>query len=173
MAVTYQQTDTASDLSGNIMEVGGDGAAGSVSLAAASGGGTATLSFFTPPGLPGTDGATGNYTIEINMTVANTGCNCDVRLHRVNSAGTRQTSSSFSTPQAASVALKTFTFTAQSLGTWTSGDRLELEVRDTNTNAHGSAQGFTWDTDTTNAEVITPFTAPVIVVKPLSALGVG
>jgi hypothetical protein len=78
-----------------------------------------------------------------------------VTLHRVNSAGTIQTSSSLSAEQTATAGVKTFTFSSQSLGTWASGDRLRVDYRYRNA-AHGG-QSFDAAHGGTDNEVVAPW----------------
>lgn len=163
MTATYILNETTSDLTGgggnfnvtlptsaaipNVLSVGGNP--------------TDYGSAFTASGVPGTDGATGDYTVEMNVTTANSDVEISVQLHRVNSSGTVQTSSSVSATQSgATTGVKTFTFTNQSLGTWASGDRLRVDYIGNRVTGHGTQQ-VVIGTQSTNAEVVTPFgTAP-------------
>jgi hypothetical protein len=111
---------------------------------------------FTESGIPGIDGATGNYTIRINVTTGNTNFQLAVQLNRVNSSGTVQTSSSLSAEQQGTAGVKTFNFTSLNLGSWVAGDRLRIDYRFRTTNTHGT-NSLSFGTNTTDEQVDTPF----------------
>jgi hypothetical protein len=94
--------------------------------------------------------------VEMAVATGNTNVQLSVTLHRVNSAGTIQTSSSASAEQTATAGVKTFTFTSQSLGTWATGDRLRVDYTYRNS-AHGG-QSFDAAHGGTDNEVIAPWT---------------
>src|SRR2546425_1547754 len=115
---------------------------------------------FTKAGEPGLSGATGNYTVEMNVTVANSNIQLSAAVARVNSAGAQQAISSFTAEQSAgTTGVKTFSFTGTDLGTWTSGDRLRVSYKVRNTVA--SVQSVTIGTGTTNTEATAPWTVGV------------
>lgn len=165
MAKTYQLSDTASsDLAiTDALLAGGDGATGSLSLSASSGGGTASQIFATEPGEPGYSGATptGTLTVNVNLTSVASGTSYQVILRRITSAGAVATSVS-STFGTATLGTHAVAFTNPALGTWASTDRLRVEVVCRNDNAHGGSKGFTFETDTVNAAVTTQFPAGAV-----------
>ena len=115
---------------------------------------------FTKAGEPGLSGATGNYTVEMNVTVANSNIQLSAAVARVNSAGTQQAISAFTAEQSAgTTGVKTFSFTGTDLGTWASGDRLRVSYKVRNTVA--SVQSVTLGTGTTSAEATAPWTVGV------------
>lgn len=123
--------------------------------------GPSNLSYYytTPTGNPGTGGATGNYTIVLNVSSSTNNTQARVNVHRVNSSGAIQNSATISAYQStATTGDKTYTFTSQSLGTWAAGDRLAVQVDVQNQSAHGGASGPTFDFTATNTRVDTPFT---------------
>src|SRR5213594_3058095 len=89
---------------------------------------------YTKAGVPGAAGVTGDYYINNYVTTANSNIMFSVAVARVNSSGVQQGSpSSFTAEQAMSLGQKYFTFTGQSLGTWSAGDRLRVTYRFRNT----------------------------------------
>lgn len=117
---------------------------------------TEKSSAWTEPGEPSAAGATGDFTVECNVTTGNTDAYLSIQIHRVNSAGTIQNSSSVSSEQQATAGLKTFTFSAQSLGTWASGDRLRVDYWARNASTMTTAN-ISIEHGTTSAEVIAPW----------------
>lgn len=116
---------------------------------------------YTDIDIPSFKGASGDYTVEINVTSANSSLNLQVELARINSSGTVQGTPVVSTTQSASTTgVKTFTFTNPALGTWTTGNRLRVGYSAINTQAHGGNQALQIGTGTTDEEVITPFGPP-------------
>jgi hypothetical protein len=165
MTTTYRRTNTDSGLTGGqdfnkavLFPANDTTGSQSISLGNQE---TRTSRAFTDVGVPGTAGVTGTYTVEQETLVGNTNVVLAVTLHRVNSAGTIQTSSALSAEQTATAGTKTFTFTNLSLGTWAAGDRLRIDYRYRNA-AHGS-QNFTVTHGGTNNEVVAPWTlaAPI------------
>jgi len=115
---------------------------------------------FTKAGEPGLSGVTGNYTVEMNVTVANSNIQLSAAVARVNSAGAQQAISSFTAEQSAgTTGVKTFSFTGIDLGTWASGDRLRVSYK--LRNAVASVQSVTIGTGTTSAEATAPWTVGV------------
>jgi hypothetical protein len=110
---------------------------------------------WTDTGVPGTDGATGSYSVEVYVNTANTDITMYTRLARVNSSGTVQTESDAATTQSTSAGLHTFNFTDLNLGTWASGDRLRVQYTFINA-SHGN-QSCQIQTNTTDTEVATPY----------------
>jgi len=139
--------------------------AGSIVVTIASG--TTEVSYgYTPVGNPGTNGATGDYTVEINVTVKNGKIDGSVQVHRVNSSGAVQSSSSVTSAQTLSVVqVYTFNLNSVDLGTWAAGDRLRVDYRFTETGGHGD-QDVTIGTGTTSEEVVAPFTGESSSVSP-------
>jgi hypothetical protein len=111
---------------------------------------------WTDTGVPGTDGATGSYSVEVYVNTANTDITMYTRLARVNSSGTVQTESDAATTQSTSAGLHTFNFTDLNLGTWASGDRLRVQYTFINA-SHGN-QSCQIQSNTTDTEVATPYT---------------
>lgn len=112
----------------------------------------------TNANMPSTNGSTGNYTIEVNVTQANSSLYLSVQVHRINSTGTIQTSSSTSSEQQlSSTGVKTFTFTSLDLGTWASGDRFLVYYNLRNADTK-NAQATYFGTGTTSEEHVTPWT---------------
>src|SRR5881396_1821814 len=156
----YVLRSTNSDLSGGLdfnRELNpGTETAGSIAVSVAAGA-TEDSFGFTRAGQPGVSGITGNYIVEMNVTVANANILLSTAVARVNSVGVLQTLSGFSAEQSAgSTGVKTFSLTSVNLGTWSSGDRLKVYYRFRNTAA--SAQSVTLQTGTTSAEAMAPWT---------------
>jgi hypothetical protein len=171
MAITYFQLSTTSDLTGP----GGTGGTTRhlVASGTAGGGDTALISgnmnsglfcnqnFFTPSGAPGVDGATGNYSVAVRCTAASVGetVNFRVFLARYNAAGVLQ-GSEVEAPGGSQTAIasttRTFTWTAQSLGTWAAGDRLLTRVQITNSSGSMN-QTATINVDSSADTIVTPF----------------
>jgi len=156
----YALRSTNSDLSGGLdfnRELNpGTETAGSIAVSVAAGA-TEDSFGFTRAGQPGVSGITGNYIVEMNVTVANANILLSTAVARVNSVGVLQTLSGFAAEQSAgSTGVKTFSLTSVNLGTWSSGDRLKVYYRFRNTAA--SAQSVTLQTGTTSAEAMAPWT---------------
>lgn len=160
MATTYVLKAANSDLTGGAdftKEISaGTEAAGSITVSVAKSATEDSLGF-TPANVPSTDGITGNYTAEVNVTTGSTDIQISVAVARVNSAGTQQSISSFTAEQTGSAGVKTFSLSSINLGTWASGDRLKVVYRFRNTNTM-SARSVTIETGTTDAEVVSPWT---------------
>jgi len=161
MAQTYYQRDTASDLS-----VAGANANNQLltstttpnTLAIGMGkGGTSFIYFWTEPAVPGAAGSTGNYTVTCNVTVGATSANISAQLFRVSSSGTVQSTGTLSAEQALTAGIKTFNFTALSLGTWTAGDRLRALINFINLSAH-QTDSCTIGLNSADEYVLTPWT---------------
>src|SRR2546425_1975285 len=88
---------------------------------------------FTKASVPGTTGVTGDYLLLIWVTTGNSNIQLSTAVARVNSSGIQQATSLFSSEVPASSGQKSFTFTAPTLGTWSSGDRLRITYRFRNT----------------------------------------
>lgn len=97
--------------------------------------GTYTFFFVAPAGEPGAAGITGDYKINLNLSATSlTAGSLALTLYRYNSAGVLQTTGSTqSTTSVTAGGIKSFTWTAQSLGTWAAGDRLVIKGVVTNT----------------------------------------
>lgn len=161
MARLYFFSSVDSDLTGGadfnkaLLPSRSTGNTGLISIAQAV---TETSYAFTPALHPGTAGTvTGTYTVEVDITTANSNMFLSIQLHRINSAGTVQTSSAASTENnITTTGIKTFTFTALSLGTFTSTDRLRVNFICRNSALHSSS---TFAIGYDNSDIITPFVA--------------
>lgn len=124
---------------------------------------TETSYGFTPPLDPSTSGTTGDYTVNVDVTTANSNHFLSIVLNRVNSAGTVQTSSTASAENnITTTGIKTFTFTNLNLGTWTSGDRLRVDYRFRNSGMNNQTSAI--GVDDPDCNIITPFTVRGFVV---------
>jgi hypothetical protein len=99
-------------------------------------GGTQTISFYTPPGLPGLFGnVTSNLFFQYQITTANNNVSARVTFRRINSAGVVQTSSAATASISfGTTGVKQFTLTGVSLGTFLATDRVRIDVLATNGN---------------------------------------
>lgn len=168
MARTFRFANSVSDLT-----LGGafthellDTAAGTDQITAASGGGTNDGLFATGIGIPGIGGATGDYTVVLNVSTAASGTEARVTVSRYNAgfqASVNLNAGAYTST--ATTGDKTFTGTGVNLGTWAAGDRLVVTVNVRNTNAHGGAAGPTFDHTATNARVDTPFSSGVTAIN--------
>lgn len=148
MARRYFLVDLTSDLSGGAQNdyiLPAPNSTGTLSETVASLA-TDILYFFTPALHPNYVGAlTGTYTFIVNVTTANSSLRISSQLHRINSSGTVQTSSSQTAEQTPSATgTYTFTFTSISLGTWAATDRLrvDFDIRNTAHSNQTMAIGF-------------------------------
>jgi hypothetical protein len=120
---------------------------------------------FTEALHPGTKASvTGDFTVKVKITTGNVNANIAITLHRVDSAGTIQTSSSTTANQAASAGTKTFTLTSVNLGTFAETDRLRVDYRMT-----GIAMGavtITLATEDPDCYIETPFNARFFTASP-------
>lgn len=172
MAKTYRLTSTA-----NAILINGTQTAHTLTTGAGSGtevllapqaSGQVTRYFLTDTASdPGSSGATGDYSVVLNVSVAASGTTLAVRLHRLDSAGTSLQESSLSSSQsAATTGDKTFSFTAQNLGTWGATNLFAIFVVVTNTNSHGGDAGPTLNLAAANTRVDTPFGSTTFTAKP-------
>jgi hypothetical protein len=168
MARIYYFSSVVSDLSGGAdfssyfyPNPGASGNTGSISIAQAA---TEVSYGFTPVLHPGAAGTvTGDYTVDVDITTANTNIFLAIQLHRINSAGTVQTSSAASAEQQLSTAtLYTFTFASLSLGTFASTDRVRIDFRIRNNAAH-TTQSFAIGYP--NTDIVTPWAARFSVIS--------
>jgi hypothetical protein len=114
---------------------------------------------FADVGQPDDDGITGDYTVEVNVLgIGLATINLSAAVARVNSAGVQQAISAFAAEQSGLPGIKTFSFTAINLGTWTAGDRLKVVYRFRNTLAIAGSLDI--QTGTTDAQIIAPWTIP-------------
>lgn len=111
---------------------------------------------YTPSGDPGTDGSTGTYTVTVVPNTTDSTLTLYVQLHRINSAGTVQQSSTLSAGQTLA-ATRTYTFSSLDLGTWASGDRLRMDFSQEGTGAHGNATAD-YSIGSTGTRIETPWT---------------
>ena len=120
---------------------------------------------FTEPLHPGTKASvTGDYTVRVKVTVGNANANIAITLHRINSAGTIQASSTTTANQAASAGTKTFTLTSVNLGTFAETDRLRVDYR--MTGILMGAVTITLATEDPDCYIETPFNARFFVTSP-------
>lgn len=158
MAQTFYLGSTASDLTGGAdwnryLEQTTE-TAGTVNAPVAAGA-TEVQYGFTRAGVPSGGIVPGDFTVELENTQASTARHASIQLHRVDSSGVVQASSSISAEQTLSpTGVKTFSFTGVDLGTWSSGDRLRVDYRFRNSG--GLASTFIIRTGTTDTEVVTP-----------------
>lgn len=162
MARLYFLSSTNSDLTGGAdftraLFYNNNAASTTVSVSVAAN--TTDVSYgFTPALHPGVYGDTGNYTVVVDVTTANTNIFCAITLRRVNSSGTVQTSSTASAEQQFNTTgAKTFSFTSLNLGTWASGDRLRVDYGLRNNATMGGAQSVSLGINDPDTRVETPF----------------
>jgi hypothetical protein len=173
MSTTYRRTDTNSGLTGGadftkaVLDPAAD-ATGSSSFSVVNLATEDSLGF-TDVGVPGADGITGDYAVELDITTGATSYEISVAVARVNSAGVQQAISAFTAEQQATAGVKTFTRTAIDLGTWAAGDRLKVVYRIRSTRDHGGADTITVAHGGTNNEVTAPWTSA----PPLQSITVG
>lgn len=162
MARLYFFSSIASDLSGGadfnrelLPNITASASALSVSIAAAA---TETSYGYTEPLDPGLAGTvTGDYTISMDVTTANSNITMSFAVARVNSSGTQQTLSSTSTTVSFSTTgAKTLTLTGVNLGTFASTDRLRVSYNFINAAAH-SSQSFGINQNSVDSYITTPF----------------
>jgi len=105
-----------------------------ITLPAIATSGTQTISFFTPPIRPGTDGSViSNLFFQYQITTANNSISATATFRRINSAGTVQTSSATSASISfGTTGVKQFVTTAQNLGTFLDTDRVRIDILATN-----------------------------------------
>jgi hypothetical protein len=160
VATRHFLSSTNSDLTGGAdwnkyirYNTSGSASTISASIAASS---TEIQRAFTEPLHPGTKASvTGNFTIKVKVTTGSTALTMAIQLHRINSAGTIQTSSSISGSQSLGAGTKTFTLTSVNLGTFAETDRLRVDYR-----FAGSAMGaatITLATEDPDCYIETPF----------------
>jgi len=119
---------------------------------------TETSYGYTEPLDPGAAGSvTGDYTVSMDVTTANSNITMSFAVARVNSSGTQQTISSTSTTVSFSTTgAKTLTLSGVDLGTFTSTDRLRVSYLFANAAAH-SSQTFGVNQNSVNSYISTPF----------------
>lgn len=157
---TYVLKSAASDLTGgndfNKVLSPGTETAGSITVSVAA---SATEDSFgySQAENPDTDGATGNYTVEMNVLgLGNALFDLSAAVARVNSAGVQQAISAFAATQLGTAGAKTFSLTGADLGTWAAGDRLKVVYRfKNNAVVTGSIE---IETGTAATEVVAPWT---------------
>lgn len=111
---------------------------------------------YTPAADPGAAGVTGTYTVEVVVNTTDADSDLAVQLHRINSSGTVQNSSSLSAKQTLT-ADRTFTFASLNLGTWAAGDRLRVDFSQEGTGAHGNAT-FDYAIGSAGTRIVCPWT---------------
>ena len=161
MARIYYLSSTNSDLTGGIdfnKHLTSNIATASTISPSSASGATEISRAYTQILHPGSAGNArpGDYTVTIDVTVANSSIFVSVQIHRINSTGTIQTSSTATAEQQiSSTGKKTFTLSTVDLGTFTSTDRLRVDYKIRNS-AMGS-QSITIATDDVDSSIITPF----------------
>lgn len=156
MATTYYLDSTPADVSVTGLP---DAISGTHSLDTSQPGSTATDSvspkagaidgyaYLSPAGDPGAGGTSGDFTIQINVTSWGSGDAFLLRLARVNSGGAvQQMSGLLNSNWQTGTGTRSYTFSAQSLGTWSSGERLAVVVYVLNGNPHGGGVTAAWET---------------------------
>jgi hypothetical protein len=157
---TYIQRDTASDLSVpgeydlQLLEGTATLVDRLIVLAASQ---TKEGYHYTEAGVPGADGITGNYTVEVDIAIGDTSVQISAAVARVNSSGAVQVQTAFSAEQVAAGAVLTFRFTSANLGTWAAGDRLRAAVRYRNSHTH-TGRDVTVSFNTIDTQVVAPWT---------------
>jgi hypothetical protein len=170
MTVTYFQRSTTSDLTG---PAGTGGTTRHLVASRTAGGASADLitgnmnaglfcnqNFFTPADDPGLNGAIGNFTVPVRITVQNANIAIRVFLGRVLAGGTLQGTEIEATEgaQTAGAATRTFTWTGLNQESWASTDRLRIRVQLTNTSGLMN-QSATIAVDTSADTIDTPFSS--------------
>lgn len=112
------------------------GPSASIQAVTVNGGANVTASSFTYQLHPGDHALTGSYTASLTISTAGSTINLSTRWHRVNSAGTIQTSTTSSVEQTIGTATTyVFNWGAVNLGTFANNDRVRLDYMFRNTNA--------------------------------------
>lgn len=166
----YWLTTTTSDLTGgadfNYLQrynVTPTGAAVPFTVSIA-GGATETSFGFTAPVEPGFDGATGDYTIQANVTTANNNIFLAFQLDRINVSGVVQTSSTVTAEQSlGALGAKGYSFTALNLGTFAVTDRLRIRYIFRNSSGM-TAQSCAIAANSLNAFVEAPYVSKVRII---------
>lgn len=164
MARIYYLSSTNSDLSGgsdfNKHLTTNIGSTPSTVTQTTGSGATDVARSFTQPLHPGLGGDNGTLseTVFIDVSTANSLIFLSLQAHRVNSAGTVQTSSLVTAEQQLSATgRKTFTVLwLTSKGTWTSTDRLRIDFRTRNSGMGNQAVAF--NTEDADSRITTNFT---------------
>jgi len=100
---------------------------------------------FTATGVPGVNGANGDYQLILRMLVGNSNVKLSFQVHRVNSSGTVQASSSTTAEQLSSAGpILLFSLASVNLGTWAAGDRIRVDIIAHNIKTSGSAITITF-----------------------------
>src|SRR3990172_67306 len=95
---------------------------------------------FTAAGVPGSNGANGDYQLVLRIATGDANVKLAFQVHRVNSSGVIQASSSTTAEQLSSAApVLLFSLTSVNLGTWAAGDRLRADIIAHNTKTSGGA----------------------------------
>lgn len=159
MAQTYILSNTASDLSGGaadwVKALSQSPTTGTISWSTAKSA-TEDQYGYTESNIPGANGATGDYTVEVNITTGSVDMYLSIRLDRVNSTGGLLQAGSFTSEQQCTAGVKTFNLSAVNLGTWSATQRLRVIYRFRNANSM-NAQTLGIGAGTTDNEVVTPF----------------
>lgn len=161
MPITYFMTDVDSDINvgsqvwGNVADTTEGGTTAVIDINPGVGA-TVTAYFITPAGSPGVLGFnTGDVTVNLNVTAVGGNTSITVGLQRINSSGTVQNSSSTSA-LVGGVGLKQFVFTDPALGTWASGDRLQVSIAVADTSSMAASQ-ITISLNDADDTIETPF----------------
>jgi hypothetical protein len=111
---------------------------------------------YTAASVPGSAGVAGTWTVEVNVTASFSTSMISVQIHRVNSTGTVQASSTTTAEQAgSSTGVKTFSVNASGIGPFGATDRIRVDYRFRNTSTM-TAGGPTIGFNTTDSEIIMP-----------------
>jgi hypothetical protein len=134
MAIYYLDAENAAGFSGNLFNLqlkrtnvfgfATDPPGVTVSLTSTQ---TASGFAYTPVNRPGGLGRIGTYSLTFVVITGNSQCRVSWRVHRINSSGTIQNTSSTTAEQVTSAGTLTSSLTGVNLGTWAPGDRLMLE----------------------------------------------
>lgn len=156
MPTVYRLQNTTSDLNPAGVEefrkeISGTVATGSTLFTI--GGLGSTIGYgFTAAGVPGASGVTGDYIFEFDCDT-NANVRIEITPKRVNSSGTVQTTGT--TKSGSTVGQGSYSWTAQSLGTWVSGDRLRFDLNFFNDDA--GSQDVTIHYGRTTGEITVPW----------------
>lgn len=105
-----------------------------------------TASAFTYQFHPGDHAQTGSYTASLQISTANTNAFLSTRWHRINSAGTVQTSTTSSAEQQLSSATAyAFNWGGVNLGTFANTDRIRVDYMFRNSNSKNQNAAFQYN----------------------------
>jgi hypothetical protein len=120
--------------------------------------------FFSPPANPSDDGGTGarNFTLTVDLSLADADTFVDAEIARVNSSGTVQTGpiSADGSEQASTGEPLTFSWTSADLGTFATDDRLRVTLIGRNSAAHGGDATLTYVVGSAGVRIVAPWDLP-------------